>query len=345
MTNIIPTNGDLLEQDVDAIVNTVNTVGIMGKGIALQFKRRWPDNFRAYERACKAGEVEVGKMFIFDCGGLVMPKYIINFPTKKHWRGNSKIEFIEEGLADLVKQIQRLQIKSIAMPPLGCGNGGLEWADIKPLIVEAFSALPDVELRLFAPSNERRQLAAEATPPRMTAGRAAVVSVLSMYQRLQYSLTQIEVQKLMYFLAISGEPLNLKFAQNKFGPYAPELNHVLLKMEGAYITGLGDLDSPSEIQVQPDAVKSAHEFLGEPGSETTRRVARISSLIEGYETPFGMELLATVHWAAAKIGPSANEHTVLAYVQSWNERKRKLMTEHLVGRAYARLAAEGWLVH
>lgn len=340
---IIPANGDLLEQKVDAIVNTVNTVGVMGKGIALQFKRRWPDNFRAYERACKAGDVEVGKMFIFDCGGLVTPKYIINFPTKKHWKGNSKIEFIQDGLKDLVQQVRRLQIKSIAMPPLGCGNGGLDWAEVKPLIIKAFEQMPDVEVRLFAPSNERRQIAAEATPPKMTAGRAAVVSVLSMYQRLQYALTQIEVQKLMYFLTVSGEPLNLKFSQNKFGPYASELNHVLLKMEGAYITGLGDLDSPSEIQVRPEAVEVARAFLEQLGSETTQRVERISSLIEGYETPFGMELLATVHWAAAKIGPTANEQTVLAYVQSWNERKRKLMTEHLVARAYNRLATSGWL--
>jgi len=186
---------------------------------------------------------------------------------------------------------------------------------------------------------------AEAKPPRMTAGRAAVVSVLSMYQRLQYSLTQIEVQKLLYFLTLSGEPLNLRFSQGRFGPYAPELNHVLLKMEGAYITGLGDLSSPSEIQVKPDAVRLAHEFLGGSASETAGRVERISSLIEGYETPFGLELLATVHWAAEQIDSSADEQAVLAYIQSWNERKRELMKPSLVRRAYSRLTNEGWLLH
>src|SRR5579884_1817745 len=126
--------GDLLSQNVDAVVNTVNTVGVMGKGVALQFKRRWPENFRAYERASKQGDVQIGKMFIYDAGRLLTPRYIINFPTKVHWRSPSKLEYIREGLEDLVSQIRRLNIESIAMPPLGCGNGGLDWEDVRPLI-------------------------------------------------------------------------------------------------------------------------------------------------------------------------------------------------------------------
>ena len=337
------TSGDLLEQKLDAIVNTVNTVGVMGKGVALQFKRRWPENFRAYEAACKAHVVQVGKMFIFDNGALLSPKYIVNFPTKQHWRGDSRLEYIEAGLKDLVEQIRRLNIRSIAMPPLGCGNGGLDWADVEPRIRRAFADLPEVEVRLFAPNLQRRALAAEAAPPRMTPGRAAVITVLSMYQRLQYALTQIEVQKLTYFLVVAGEPMALRFEKGKFGPYAAELNHVLLKMEGAYITGLGDLDAPSEIQVQAEAIELASACLRAAGAETAGRVERISALIEGFETPFGMELLATVHWAAQHIGPGATANTVQAYIQSWNERKRRLMTPTLVDRAYARLEAQDWL--
>ena len=121
------TQGDLLKQDdVDAIVNTVNCVGVMGKGIALQFKNKWPDNFAEYAAACKAGQVRPGRMFIHDSGGLVKPNYIINFPTKDHWRGASRMAFIRDGLIDLVTQVRRLGIRSIAIPPLGCGNGGLE---------------------------------------------------------------------------------------------------------------------------------------------------------------------------------------------------------------------------
>jgi O-acetyl-ADP-ribose deacetylase (regulator of RNase III) len=336
-------SGDLLEQKVDAIVNTVNTVGVMGKGVALQFKRRWPDNFKAYERACKADEVNIGRMFVYDTGGLVFPKYIINFPTKKHWRSPSKIEYIKEGLVDLIEQIRRLEIHSIALPPLGCGNGGLDWADVKPLVAAAFAQVPDVDVRVYPPSSQRRQLVAEAVPLRMTPGRAAMVSVLAMYQRLQYALTQIEVQKLAYFLSVSGENLNLKFVKHKYGPYAAELTHVLVKMEGAYLTGLGDLDSPSEIRVEPAAVELATAFLNESGAATASRVERISRLIEGYETPFGMELLATVHWAADQIGPKASLDTVCSFVGGWNERKRKLMSRHLVERAFERLHSERWL--
>lgn len=340
---IITASGDLLSQKVDAIVNTVNTVGIMGKGIALQFKRRWPDNFRAYAKACERGEVRVGSMFTFDNGALLQPRYIINFPTKQHWRSPSRIEYIRDGLEDLIAVIQRLEIKSIAMPPLGCGNGGLDWAEVSPLITEAFTKLPNVELRLFAPSSERRDLAPESVPLRMTAGRAAVVSVLSMYERLQYAMTQIEVQKLTYFLTEAGEDLNLRFVEHKFGPFAAELTHVLVKMDGAYISGLGDLAHPSEIKVLPEAAQLAEAFLSDANAATAERVARISRLIEGYETPFGMELLSTVHWAARHIGPSANFDSVLAYVQGWNKRKRDLMHQRLVKRAYDRLQQENWL--
>ena len=146
------TQGDLLKQDdVDAIVNAVNCVGVMGKGIALQFKHRWPANFTEYTAACKAGKVRPGRMFIRMLGRLVRPQYIINFPTKNHWREGSRIQFIEEGLVGLVTQVQCLGIRSIAIPPLGCGNGGLAWADVRPLIQGAFEPLPEVEVRLFEP--------------------------------------------------------------------------------------------------------------------------------------------------------------------------------------------------
>lgn len=147
------TQGDLLKQDdVDAIVNTVNCVGVMGKGIALQFKSKCPANFKAYVTACKAGEVQPGRMFVFDTGGLVKPNFIINFPTKNHWKRSSTIAFIRDGLDDLVKTVRRLGIRSIAVPALGCGNGGLDWNEVRPFIVDAFAPLPDVEVRLFEPS-------------------------------------------------------------------------------------------------------------------------------------------------------------------------------------------------
>ncbi len=143
--------GNILEADAEAVVNTVNCVGVMGKGLALQFKQAFPANFRAYEAACRAGEVVPGKMFIFDNGRLIKPRYIIDFPTKRHWRDNSRIEDIQSGLRALIEDVRRLGIRSIALPPLGCGLGGLNWRDVRPMIENSFSELPDVRVLLFPP--------------------------------------------------------------------------------------------------------------------------------------------------------------------------------------------------
>ncbi len=145
------TRGDLLKQEVDAIVNAVNCEGVMGKGIALQFRNRWTGNYNAYRDACKQGRVQVGQMFVYDNGVIERPHYIFNFPTKKHWRDKSKLEFVRDGLLDLVEQIKKLEIQSIAIPALGCGLGGLEWHDVRPLIESTFAELPHVEVRLFVP--------------------------------------------------------------------------------------------------------------------------------------------------------------------------------------------------
>jgi O-acetyl-ADP-ribose deacetylase (regulator of RNase III) len=145
-------SGDLLSADVEALVNPVNTVGVMGKGLALQFKRRFPFNFNAYAAACKRGEVEIGRMLVVEAGALSGPRYIINFPTKKHWRDPSELEYVRAGLRGLVEAIRARGIRSIAVPPLGCGNGGLAWADVEPLIERAMGELPDVQVVVFAPS-------------------------------------------------------------------------------------------------------------------------------------------------------------------------------------------------
>ena len=120
--------GNLLHEDAEALVNSVNCVGVMGRGIALQFKRAWPDNFRAYAAACRRGEVRPGRMFVFPTNQLDNPKYIINFPTKRHWRSKSRLEDIRAGLEALAQEIRQRKIRSVAVPPLGSGLGGLPWA-------------------------------------------------------------------------------------------------------------------------------------------------------------------------------------------------------------------------
>jgi len=144
--------GDLLQADTDVLVNTVNCVGVMGKGIALQFKRRYPDMFDAYQKACKRGEIAIGKMFVYETGQLDGPVYIVNFPTKKHWRAPSQLAYIDAGLTDLIRVIRDLKITSIAVPALGAGNGGLDWREVEPRLVDAFAALPEVRVVVYTPA-------------------------------------------------------------------------------------------------------------------------------------------------------------------------------------------------
>jgi len=344
--SIIFIKGDLLQQtDVDAIVNTVNCVGVMGKGIALQFKKKWPANFKAYAAACKAKQVRPGGMFVYDAGALVNPKYIINFPTKDHWRAKSHIEFIVEGLHDLVRIIQELEIRSIAIPPLGCGNGGLAWDDVKKLTEEAFSALPDIEVILFTPSGtpKAKDMVVKTTRPKMTAGRAAILKVLDTYRSLNYGLSKLEVQKLAYFLQTAGENLHLNFKKHTYGPYADQLRHALDRMDGHFIHGVGDGVVEAEIEPMQDALKEADEFIETKGNRSLLdHVTRVETLIDGFQSSYGMELLATVHWVAnEEKAQSAEEASSI--IKNWNKRKSDLMQPHHVKIAWIQLSAQGWI--
>lgn len=341
--------GDLLKQhDVDAIVNTVNCVGVMGKGIALQFRNKWPTNFEAYERACKAGEVRLGRMFVFDAGAYAQPHYIINFPTKKHWRGKSQLSFIKDGLVDLVAQVRQLEIRSIAVPPLGCGNGGLEWSDVRPLIEEAFAQTPEVGVRLFEPvgAPEAKTMEVRTTRPRMTAGRAAILKLIETYRELNYGLSKIEVQKLAYFLQSAGEDLKLHFAKHHFGPYSDELRHALNRMEGHFIVGMGDGTIESEIEPVSSALAEAEAFVAEHSdSELEARIERVRKVIEGFQSPYGMELLASVHWVTAHEPGVDSLGEAVAAVHEWNARKQKLLEPAHIEAAWQRLRTEGWIPH
>lgn len=349
---IIEQGGNLLQAEAQALVNTVNTVGVMGKGIALQFKRAFPENYKAYRKACEQGEVQLGKMFVWNAGSLLdtEPNFIVNFPTKKHWRSRSRITDIEEGLDDLVRVINELNIKSVAVPPLGCGQGGLEWSDVKPLIEKALGRLYDVEVLLFPPgeSPAANQQPVRSDMPRMTPGRAALIGIMSRYLPHSLDVTAVDIQKLMYFMQSAGEPLRLTYQKGTYGPYADNLRHVLNSMEGHYISGLGD-GSHKALDVLPfkllsGAEEAAQELLSQR-SETRERVSRVAELVEGFESTYGLELLATVHWAATN---SANdEHhdldAIVNTVQSWSARKSRLFTERHVRTALDRLRSLGWI--
>jgi O-acetyl-ADP-ribose deacetylase (regulator of RNase III) len=338
--------GDILAEDAEALVNTVNCVGIMGRGVALQFKQAFPENFKAYARACKQGEVEPGRMFVFDTGQLTPPRYIVNFPTKRHWRGRSRIEDIERGLDGLVAEIRQHGIRSVALPPLGAGLGGLPWDDVRARIERAFLALPEVRAVVFepmpaaapAPRSKARKV------PEMTPGRAALVGLMDRYLAglLDPFVTLLEVHKLMYFAQEAGEPLRLRFAVGPYGPYAENLRHVLNAIEGYFVSGYGvGGDVPDKVlQLVPGAVADARASL-EAHPDTQARFEKVARLVEGFESPFGLELLATVHWLLTRAHPASDED-LIARTYGWAERKRQF-SEHQIRLARGVLAERGWL--
>ena len=340
--------GNLLKADVEALVNTVNTKGVMGKGLALQFKRAFPDAFRDYDRACRAGEVEVGRMHVVE--RLTSPRYIINFPTKKHWRGKSKLDYIEAGLADLLRVVREREIESIAIPPLGCGLGGLRWEDVGPRIKSAFEELAAVRVVVFEPGHKPKpaEIVDRRKRPRMTPGRAAVVALMHDYASTgyDYRLSLLEVQKLAYFMQVAGEPLRLDFGAHYYGPYADKLWKVLRHIEGHFTRGLGDGENApeTELEVLPDAVDAASKYLvSKP--DVLERLTRVRQLIKGFETPFGMELLATVLWVMRAESPADEElEAAVRAIREWSARKANAMQPHQIEVAWTRLREHGWPV-
>jgi O-acetyl-ADP-ribose deacetylase (regulator of RNase III) len=337
------TTGDILRADVEALVNTVNCVGIMGRGIALQFKNDFPENFKAYKAACEREEVQPGKMFVFETLTLTNPKLIINFPTKRHWRGKSRMEDIESGLNSLVEEIRNRGIRSIAIPPLGSGLGGLDWADVRPRIEAALRGINDLDAVIFGP-NSAPVATKSREVPKMSPGRAALVVLMHRYLGglLDPFVTLLEVHKLMYFMQEGGEPLRLQYAKAPYGPYAENLRHVLHAVEGHLISGYADGgDAPDkQIELVPGAVKDAEAFLNDR-PETVGRFDRVGKLVEGFESPFGLELLATVHWVATRENATSADD-VAAKVYAWNDRKKRFSPRQ-IGIASESLRKKGWL--
>ncbi len=335
--------GDILRADAEALVNTVNCVGIMGRGIALQFKNDFPENFKAYEAACEREEVQPGKMFVFETRTLTNPKFIINFPTKRHWRGKSRIEDIDSGLKALVEEIRNRGIRSIAIPPLGSGLGGLNWADVRPRIDAALRGIDNLNVIVFEPNSAPVETKSREVP-NMTAGRAALVVLMHRYLGglMDPFVTLIEVQKLMYFMQEAGEPLRLNYVKHYYGPYADNLRHVLTKIEGHLVSGYHDGgDAPEkQLELVPGAVQDAETFLTEDG-DTRSRFDRVGKLVEGFETPFGLELLATVHWVASRESATTAEDAI-AKVYAWNDRKKRFSPRQ-ISIAFATLRSKGWL--
>jgi len=339
------TQGNILKADAEALVNTVNCVGVMGKGIALQFKKAFPENFRAYEAACRRKEVRPGRMFVFETGKTIPPRYIMNFPTKRHWRDRSRYEDIVSGTEALVEELRNRDIRSIAIPPLGCGLGGLSWERVQTIIAEAFSALPDVHVMLYEPKGApaAKDMPVGTSRPHMTIARALFVKLMQQYARHAYRLTLLEIQKLCYFLQESGLDLRLRYVKHLYGPYAHNLNKVLEMLEGHYMRGYGDTQRPDvEIELLPGAARQADVYL-QHHPDAFEKLNLVADLVDGFETPYGMELLSSVHWLAKQDREATDADTAIAGMSRWNDRKSKLFKPEHIRVAWDRLQEEGWL--
>lgn len=344
--------GNLLDAEVDALVNTVNTVGVMGKGVALQFKQAFPENYDFYKRACSRGELSLGHVLVYDSGKLGKQRYIVNFPTKGHWRSRSRLDDIRQGLKDLALAIEHFHITSIAVPALGCGNGGLDWSSVRTLIHNELSGLSDVRVLVYPPQGppEARAMRVATKRPNMTLGRAALLSLMGKYvdsRRFEepdtvMGASLLEIQKLMYLLQESGEELRLKYVQHNYGPYAENLNHVLQTIEGHFLRGFGDRTQAvldlEPLVILPGALDAAAGHLAE-SPETRERCEFVVEATTGFQTPYGLELLATVHWVSKTHGFSSSTDVsqVVDAVHSWSRRKQHLFTERHIQRAWNRL--------
>lgn len=346
---ITQVTGNLLDSDAEALVNTVNIVGVMGKGIALQFKKAFPDNFKEYEEACEQGNVRLGEVFITKPRSLTGPKFIINFPTKKHWKGKSRIEDIETGLRALAKEVKERCIRSLAIPPLGCGLGGLNWTEVRARIEEAFAPLPEVDVRLYAPRGapDASAMPNRTEKPKMTQGKASFLGLLEQYTSMLFDpeFTLLEIQKLSYFLQLAGEPLRLRFVKWYYGPYADGLRHVLNQLEGHYLMGWGDgANRPlarfrllSENSQDVAATLQNNDFVAD-------RIRRVLDLVEGFDSPYGMELLGTVHWVLAEeLSETATVDDVHKAISAWTERKSRMFQPPHIEVAMHRLLEQGWV--
>lgn len=350
--------GNLLRSDTEALVNTVNTVGVMGKGVALQFKQAFPENYKSYRRACDRGEVQLGRMFVWDSGQLGHRRYVINFPTKGHWRSASRVADVEAGLRDLVDVISDLSIRSVALPALGCGNGGLNWDDVLPLIRDSLGPLA-VRALVYPPAGApaATQMLVATPRPTMSYGRAALLTAVGEYARAamheRFDLAKpgaslLEIQKLMYLVQEAGQPLRLRYAKGRYGPYAENLNQVLQALEGHHIRGYGDRSRSvlalDPVEVLPGAEDDARAWLATHRPDVEQAVDRVLLLIRGWENAYGMELLATVLFASKQDDAVLTDSSrAVVYVHSWNRRKATTFPDHHVDAAWRRLEAHGWL--
>lgn len=347
------TTGNLLEAEAEALVNTVNEVGVMGKGIALQFKEAFPDAARAYVDAAKRGEITVGHVFVTRSHSLTGPQWVIHFPTKRHWRHPSKPEWVRDGLADLRRVIGELGVTSVAVPPLGCGNGGLDWIVVRALIEEALGDLEGVEVMVFEPSVRYATSPKRRGVEKLTPARALIAEMIRRYSVLGMGCTNLEVQKLAWFLQRSvgtlgtKDPLRLEFAANKYGPYSDQLRHLLDAMDGSYLHSdkrLSEAGPFDPIHFADERRERVQSYLDTDARDYGLVLEAATRYIDGFESPLGMELLATIDWLVVREGREPELRAIRQALDSWaggksaGRRKQELFDDRMIELALNRVS-------
>jgi O-acetyl-ADP-ribose deacetylase (regulator of RNase III) len=334
------TKGDILHSKAEALVNTVNTIGVMGKGIALQFKEAFPVNNKRYVEACKNKELTPGKLLaVWDTNLLLGKKLIINFPTKAHWRYPSKYEYIESGLAALRDLLTKEKVKSVAIPPLGCGLGGLDWNKVRPMIESQLQDLA-LDIYLFEPNEQIKEVLQEnetRKEVKLTPSRAQLLYALFAYESLGEYSSLFAANKLAYFLQRMGQPLKLNFTPHLYGPYAIGVEKVLFALNGVYIKGLEQGSAkpfePLKLNYEKwSEVKHYVEKDLEP--QDADRLKNLIYLIDGFSSELSLEILATTDFIL-KDNPSLTLEGVMNAI--WSNRKKELFKEEYVSIAYNHL--------
>lgn len=350
--------GNLFDSDAEALVNTVNTVGVMGKGIALQFKEAFPENFRVYHNACRNKELHIGDLLVVADSNLASgSKTIINFPTKTHWKLPSEYSYIEQGLQSLRREIISRHIKSIAIPPLGSHNGGLDWLRVKQMIETALGDL-DCDIYLYEPSEAIiEKMKSERV--KLTPARAMLLTMLADLTKNGEFASVFAAEKLVYFMQRLGasDIFKVEFRPCYYGPYSGgKVAHVLYALNGSYIKGMGGMDNrPFDfIWLLDDAEQEALQFIRE--SDIAERLSEISektkSLLRDYYSNYSLELLASVDYLLNTVPSLQNwrsddEQKVVdsleEEIQHWSKRKEHIFKRNHLNEAYRYLKGQSWL--
>lgn len=331
--------GDLLSADAIALVNTVNTVGVMGKGIALQFKEAFPNNTKSYIAACKNKELFPGKLLdIWDENLQTGKKLIINFPTKVHWRQPSKYEYIEKGLISLRILIEQKSIQSIAIPPLGCGNGGLDWEVVKKMIVEYLGDLK-TDILVFEPNESIKELLQKQDlkkDEKLTPARASLLYALFAFESIGEFSSLFAANKLAYFLQRKGQKLNLNFKAHHYGPYAIGVEKVLYRLNGTYLKGMeqGVIKPFEPLYLNYEKWDEINSYVHNSlNSEDLMRVKSLIKFISNFSSELSLEVLATVDFILVE-NPNYTIDEVMGAIRNWNLRKSALFQQSLVSESY-----------